>query len=145
MRIETLEEIKADTYQANAAVIRMLSAVILLLVFVTTLGIVGITSFSVTERVHYIGTRRALGARKLDIVRLFLTENWIITTAGVTAGLVLAYALNYALVNFVDGTLLDWRIVAAGVGGMWLAGQLAALAPALRGARIPPAVASRSV
>ncbi len=145
VRIETLEEIKADTYQANAAVIRMLSAVILLLVFVTTLGIVGITSFSVTERVHYIGTRRALGARKLDIVRLFLTENWIITTAGVTAGLVLAYALNYALVNFVDGTLLDWRIVAAGVGGMWLAGQLAALAPALRGARIPPAVASRSV
>ncbi len=145
LTIETLQEIKAETYQGSYAVIQMLSVVIVLLVFVTTLGIVGITSFSVTERLHYIGTRRALGARKLDIVRFFLTENWIITTSGVAIGLLLAYGLNYALVNFVSGTMLDWRIALSGVAGMWLVGQLAALFPALRGARISPAVATKSV
>lgn len=143
--VETLEEIKADTYEGNFAVIQMLSVVVVLLIFVTTLGIVGITSFSVTERVHYIGTRRALGARKLDIVRFFLTENWIITTSGIVVGMLAAYALNYVLVNFVGGALLDWRIVLGGVFGMWAAGQLAALFPALRGAAISPAAATKSL
>ncbi len=145
IQVETLEEIKADTYQGNLAVVQMLSVVIGLLVFVTTLGIVGMTSFSVTERTHYIGTRRALGARRVDIVRFFLTENWIITTTGIAIGLVLAYGLNYVLVNYVSGTMLDWRVAAAGVLGMWLAGQFAALFPALRGARVSPAVATRTV
>ncbi|HEY2932270.1 MAG TPA: FtsX-like permease family protein [Acidobacteriota bacterium] len=145
VELKTLSEMKARTYEANRAVIKMLTAVIFLLVFVTALGIVGITSFSVTERTHHIGTRRALGARKLDIVRYFLLENWIITSLGVAAGVGFTYGLNYLLVTFVSGTKMDWRLVVGGVLLLWFTGLSSAFAPALRGARIKPALATRTV
>ncbi len=143
--VVTLADVKADTFDAQINIIIMLGAVIFLLIFVTSLGIVGITSFSVTERTHHIGTRRALGARRLDIVRYFLTENWIITSAGIAFGVILTYALNLLLVNFVSGEKMDWRLVVAGILGMWIIGQLAAFFPAFRGTRISPATATRSV
>lgn len=143
--VEKFEDIKARTYEAEVAVMKMLTAVIVLLVFVTALGIIGITSFSVTERVHHIGTRRALGARKMDILRYFLTENWFITTTGVVTGAGLAYLLNYALIQLVNGVQLDWVLVVLGVVGMWLVGQLATVVPAWRGAQISPAIATKTV
>ncbi|MEJ2080366.1 MAG: ABC transporter permease [Acidobacteriota bacterium] len=145
VRLETLAEVKAHTFSSDYAVIKMLGAVIVLLIFVTCLGIVGMTSFSVTERLHHIGTRRALGARKFDILRYFLTENWLITTSGVIIGVALTYGLNYALVTMVDGAKLDWRLVAFGIAGMWIVGLSATLLPAWRGARVSPAIATRNV
>jgi putative ABC transport system permease protein len=145
VQIKTLLEVKERTFREEVAVIKMLGSVILLLVFVTALGIVGITSFSVTERTHHIGTRRALGARRTDILRYFLTENWIVTTSGLVLGVALAYGLNFALVKLTDGVKLDWRLLAYGVLATWVIGQFAALVPAWRGARISPAIATRSV
>ena len=143
--IRPLSEIKSDTYESERAVVKMLRAVIALLLFVTALGMIGMTSFSVTERTHHIGTRRALGARKVDILRYFLTENWIITTIGVLVGTGLAYGLNYLLVSLVSGVKLDLLLLFYGVVLMWIVGQLSALLPAWKGARTSPAVATRNV
>jgi cell division protein FtsX len=143
--VQTLEELKAKTYMPDVNVARILGAVIILLVFVTALGIVGMTSFSVTERTRQIGTRRAIGARRLDILRYFLTENWIITSLGVVLGVMLTYGFNYVLMNALNGTRLDWRLVIGGVVGMWLTSLTAAFFPALRGARVTPATATRTV
>jgi putative ABC transport system permease protein len=145
VEIRPLAEIKARTYEANLAIARMLAAVIGLLLFVTALGIVGITSFSVTERTHHIGTRRALGARRADILRYFLTENWAITTIGLAVGLALTYGLNYALVQYLDSVKLQPRLVVFAILGMWLIGQAATFLPAWKGARTSPAVATRNV
>ena len=117
----------------------------LLLVFVTALGIVGITSFSVAERQRQIGTRRALGATQADILRHFLLENWMVTSIGAALGLLFAYALNFGLVNLVEGAKLDGWILVVGVGLLWVTGLGAALGPALRAARIAPAIATRNV
>ncbi len=53
---------------------------------VTALGIFGLASFSVNVRTRQIGTRRAVGARKADIVRYFMVENWLVTTMGIVLG-----------------------------------------------------------
>jgi putative ABC transport system permease protein len=145
VRLETLADVKAETFGPQTAVIKMFGAVIILLVFVTALGIIGITSFAVTERIHHIGTRRALGATQFDILRYFLTENWMITSLGVVLGLVFTYGLNILLVNMVSGATLDWYLPVLGILAMWLIGQVSAFFPALRGARTSPAVATRSV
>jgi putative ABC transport system permease protein len=122
-----------------------MSIVVVLLVLVTSLGIVGLTSFSVTERTRQIGTRRALGARRRDVLGHFLAENWLLTTLGIVIGVGLAFAVNVGLVSGVEGAKLRWPLLAVGVVGLWAAGLLATLAPALRASRISPAIATRNV
>lgn len=145
LRVRTLLETRALFHSRDRLLVASLNAVMVLLVVVTALGIVGITSFSVAERRRQIGTRRALGATPVAIVRYFLVENWIVTTMGVILGLGFAYALNYGLVTLVAGSRLDWRVLAPGVVFLWILGLAAALGPALRGSRIPPAIATRNV
>lgn len=145
VRVRTIAETRQRFHVSDRLLVASLNTVMVLLVVVTALGIVGITSFSVTERRRQIGTRRALGATPAAIVRYFLVENWIVTTTGVVLGLGLAYALNYGLVTWVAGTRLDWRVLAPGVAFLWVLGLAAALGPALRGSRVPPAIATRNV
>jgi putative ABC transport system permease protein len=145
LRVQALTEIKRQYFSAQQVVVTMMTGVIVLLVLVTSLGIVGLTSFSVAERTRQIGTRRALGARRTDILAHFLLENWLITTMGLTLGVALAYGLNIGLLSAVSGAKLSGALVVAGVLVLWLAGLLATLAPALRAARISPAIATRNV
>jgi putative ABC transport system permease protein len=145
VRVETMREIKDETHQTNNAVVKMLTGVIGLLILVTSFGIVGLTSSSVAQRTRQIGTRRALGATKGDIVRYFLVENWVITGFGLLFGIGMTYGLNYLLVQVADTPKMDFNLMIGGVVVLWVTGVLAALAPALRATSVSPEVATRSV
>lgn len=138
-------DVVADAYREDRAMAILLGVVISLIVGVTALGIVGLATFNVNRRTRQIGTRRALGATQADIVRYFITENGLITSGGVVLGALLAFALNYWLVESYSLDKLDWRYVPAGMLLVWLIGLLAVLSPALKATRIPPAIATRSV
>lgn len=133
------------SYKADTRMAVLLGSLIALLVTMTALGIVGLASFSVNARVKQIGTRRAVGARRIDILRYFMLENWLLTTAGVVVGAILAFAFSYWLSSAFELPKLSPLYVAVGVIGMWLIGQLAVLVPAQRAASVPPAVATRTV
>jgi putative ABC transport system permease protein len=145
VKVRSIGEVKQRYFAGQQLVVSMMGAMALLLVLVTSLGIVGLTSFSVTERTRQIGTRRALGARKADIVRQFLVENWLVTTTGLGLGAGLAYGLNVALVSGVGAAKLNAVMVGAGMLLLWTTGFMATLVPALRAARISPAIATRNV
>jgi putative ABC transport system permease protein len=104
-----------------------------------------LTSFSVTQRTREIGTRRALGATRLAILRYFLLENWIITGMGLTLGIALTVGLNLALAHWSDVRTINAPIVGGGMVLIWCVGLLAALVPAMRGSTVPPVIATRSV
>jgi putative ABC transport system permease protein len=138
-------EQKGRTYSDDIAMVKLLSAVILVLGAVTGLGIVGLAWFSVSQRRKQIGTRRALGATRSDIMRYFMLENWLITSAGLAMGLIAAMALNWFLdTRFEVGRVPFWYLP-IGMLALWALGQLAVLLPARRAASIPPALATRSV
>jgi len=143
--IKTLEELAARSYRNDRGMAIILSVVISLLIGLTALVIVGLASFHVTQRTRQIGTRRALGARRIDIVRLFMLENWLITTAGAVLGSVLTVAVAYWLEVSFELQRLDWRYLPAGILILWVLSSLAVLEPARRAASVPPAVATRSV
>lgn len=143
--LDTLENIKASSYASDRGMAVLLAIVIALMVAVTALGIVGLASFAVRQRVKQIGTRRAIGARRIDIIRYFLVENWMITTAGVLAGTVLAFAVNYWLVTSYSLEKLNPLYVPVGILCLWALGLLAAYGPARRAAAISPSVATRTV
>lgn len=115
-----------------------------LLLAVTALGIFGLATFNVTTRTKQIGTRRAVGARKRDVVRYFLVENGLITTTGIGLGCALALGVGYWLSLRYQLPRLDLYYLVGGVLGLWALGQLAAWQPARRAAAVPPSVATRT-
>jgi len=144
VRIDTLEQHRKERYRADQGLSWMLIAVSVLLLLITASGIVGIASLWVTQRKKQIGVRRALGARRIDILRYFLTENFMITTVGVAAGVLLALGLNQLLVSQLEMARLPPGYLLAGAVVFWLLGVGAVYGPAWRAASISPATATRS-
>lgn len=143
--VRTFAETKQRTYSGDIAMVKLLSAVIVVLGSITALGIVGLAWFSVTQRRKQIGTRRALGATRWDIVRYFMVEIGMISIAGLLIGAIGTVALNWFLdTHYEVGRMPLWYLP-VGVAALWLLGQLAVLVPARRAANIPPALATRSV
>lgn len=114
------------------------------LLLMTAAGIVGLSSLWVAQRRRQIGVRRALGARRVDIVAQFLVENLMITVCGVALGSTLAVALNGALTRWTVLPPLPAGLLAAAALALPLLGAAAVLAPALRAARVSPAEATRA-
>lgn len=141
----SLEEIAARSYRRDRGMAIILSIVVSLLMGLTALVIVGLTSFHVTQRTKQIGTRRALGARRIDIVRQFMLENWLVTTAGAVLGTILTVAVAYWLEVSFELQRLDWRYLPVGIVTLWVLSSLAVLEPSRRAASVSPAVATRSV
>jgi putative ABC transport system permease protein len=123
----------------------LMGAVALILLCVTAAGIVGLTSFWVGQRHRQIGVRRALGARKADILHYFQIENLLIAGAGVLLGVVLALGLNLWLMTHYEMSRIPVFYVFTGVLAMLALGQVAVFAPARRASNVPPVVATRSV
>jgi putative ABC transport system permease protein len=143
--LSTAEQMVADFHQITAMtfiVMVVLSSVGLL---VGGIGVMNIMLVSVTERTHEIGLRKAVGARKSDIVIQFLLEAAALTGLGGIAGIIFGWAI--ALVTRLVFTSLPasvplWAavtgiVVSVGVGlffGIW---------PASKAARLDPVVALR--
>jgi putative ABC transport system permease protein len=144
-KMKTVDEDRKDRYRADVALQWMLVTVSVLLLLITASGIVGMASLWVTQRRKQIGVRRALGAKKADILRYFIAENFMITSAGVFGGVALGLALNQLLVSNLEMARLPAGYLVFGALGFWLLGVLAAYGPAWRAASISPATATRSV
>ena len=145
IRAKTVDQDRTSRYQADAGLAWMLVAVSVLLMLITASGIVGMTSLRVNQRRKQIGVRRALGARRIDILRYFLLENAMVTGVGVGLGILGAVALNVLLVKQLEMMALPGRYLLAGTFILAILGVLAAWVPAWRGASISPATATRSV
>ncbi len=122
-----------------------MGVVCLILLGITAAGIVGLTSFWVGQRQRQIGVRRALGARKRDILRYFQAENLIIAVGGAVLGIVLAIGLNLWLITHYEMDQLPLTYVLVSMLAVLVLGQLAVLVPARRASNVPPVVATRSV
>jgi putative ABC transport system permease protein len=112
---------------------------------VTALGVFALATFNVSTRTKQIGTRRAVGARRRDVVRYFMVENGLITGTGVLVGCALALAAGYWLSVYYALPRLNLYYLIGGVLVLWGIGQLAARQPARRAATVPPSVATRTV
>jgi len=143
--MRSMDETRERSYRGDASMIKMLTFTIALLVVITALGIVGLASFSVNRRTKQIGTRRALGATRVAILRYFMTENFIISLVGVSIGAALTIGLNILLIETFSLTRISWYLVPAAMMVLLGIGQIAVFGPAKRASSVPPAVATRTV
>lgn len=143
--VRSLEDYMAGSYASDRTAAVVLLVIVGLLLVVTGLGIVGLVSFLVNQRTKQIGTRRALGAQRWHVVRYFLIENWLITSIGLSLGLILTTILNYYLVQTFELQRLPLWYLPVGLAAIWSLGLMASFGPARRAARVAPAVATRTV
>jgi putative ABC transport system permease protein len=138
-------ELRADFYRSDVSMVWLLAGVCVALLVVTAFGIVGLASFWVQQRTRMIGTRRALGATRGQILRYFQTENLLLTSAGIVLGMLGAFAINQWLMTQYELPRLPAVYLPLGAAMLWALGQLAVLAPARRAAALPPAHAMRGL
>ena len=144
LRQDTFQDVRDRYYAQDRTMVWLLVVVCLALLVVTALGIIGLASCRVQQRTRQIGVRRALGATRGQILRYFQTENFLLTTAGIALGMMLAFALNQFLMGRYELPRLPLAYLPIGAIALWLLGQLAVLGPARRAASVSPAIATRS-
>jgi putative ABC transport system permease protein len=143
--VEWYKDRRDEALKSSRATLWLLLGLVVAIIIVTLAGIMGLTGFWVQQRIRQIGVHRALGARRIDILRYFLGENVLIVGAGVFLGMGLAYLGNAMLMRYYELPHLPWTYLPIGAVAMLLIGQLSALAPAMRAAAVPPVVATRSL
>jgi putative ABC transport system permease protein len=143
--IRPFADIRAEAYRADIGMAVLMGVVCLILLAVTAAGIVGLTSFWVGQRHRQIGVRRALGARKIDILYYFQLENLLIAGVGAVIGIALAIGLNMVLIQNFEMDRMPVIYVLCGLVVVMALGQAAVFVPARRASNVPPVVATRSV
>jgi putative ABC transport system permease protein len=142
--IHAFSELRERHFGHERGIAVLMSVICLILLSVTAAGIVGLTSLWVGQRTRQIGVRRAIGARKIDILRYFQIENLLIAAGGAVVGSLFALGLSEWLMRHYEMMPLPPFYVAIGVVAMLVLGQAAVLVPARRASNVPPFVAARS-
>jgi putative ABC transport system permease protein len=109
------------------------------------IGIMNVMLVSVTERTREIGLRKAVGARRRDILAQFLTEAVVLSTSGGLIGIGLGYGITYMVglhPSMVDVTVPFWSVL-LGVGFSVGVGVIFGLLPAFKAAILQPIDALR--
>ena len=133
-----LDVIRQTTRQRYA----ILGGIGAIALIVSGLGVMAVMLASVSQRIREIGIRRAVGARRRDIVWQFLIESGAVALVGGTAGTVLGFAVGPAI-----GAALDMPTVfapwfwPAAIGLAVATGVASGIVPAVRAARLEPSVA----
>jgi putative ABC transport system permease protein len=131
----------AEEQKFSMLMLTIFAAVALVL---ASVGIYGVISYNVTRRTGEIGVRIALGARRVDVIGLVVGQAMAMAVAGVAIGVLLALWSGKTLSSMLFGVGPRDPLVLGMVSVFLIAVALAAaLAPALRAARIDPTIAIR--
>ena len=143
--VMTVAQFKASSVaprRLNAALISLFGG---LAVIIAAVGIAGVLAFSVSARTNEIGIRMSLGADRGRVQRMILGEGGVLVALGLALGVVGAYFAAGVIRGLLFGVAPHDPVTLIGVGALMAAiGVLACWIPAVRAARIDPAITMRS-
>lgn len=142
--VVTMAQVRKRAYADDHSVAVLMTIVCGLLVLATAGGIVGLSSFWVSQRRREIGIRRSLGATTGDVLRYFHAENFLIVSGGIVLGTLLAFLANLGLMQVYELPHMPPFVPLLGALLLWLLGQAAVWGPARHAAKVPPVVAIRT-
>jgi putative ABC transport system permease protein len=143
--VYTLEELRQQGYWEYRLFGGMFSVFGAIALFLAAIGVYGVLSYSVSQRVREIGVRVALGARREDVLRLVVGQGVRLALAGVALGVLLALGATRVIASILYGVTASDPLSFAGIALLLTAvAALASYAPASRAMAIDPLEALRS-
>ena len=143
--IRAIEDLVDRAVSPRRFIVSLLGGFALLAVLLASLGIYGVVSYGVSQRVPEIGVRMALGATAADVRRQIVRDTLILASAGIAVGAVAAFALSRVIGSLLFATsATDPLTFTAMVGVLALVALAAAYVPARRASRIDPMRALRA-
>jgi putative ABC transport system permease protein len=144
LRINTMDEILSSSLAEPRVYALLLGVFASLALALAAVGLYGILSYAVTQRIHEMGIRMALGAAHGEILRLVLRRGMSLAFVGSLIGLAGALAARRVLAGLVHGVEAGDPLAFSGVTLLLLAvAFVASYLPARRAARVDPIVALR--
>jgi len=117
----------------------------ILAVIIAAVGIGGVLAFSVSARTNEIGIRMSLGADSGRVQRMILREGGVLVARGLVLGVAGAYVASGVIRGLLFGVVPHDPVTFVGVAAMMaVIGIVACWIPALRAARIDPAITMRA-
>lgn len=145
VRAATLDTIVAGTARVRRFALLLFQAFGVAALFLTAVGIYGVASSGVTNRMRELGVRTALGASRRVILRMVIGEGAALVLVGVVIGIAIAAAATRGLTALLFGvSRFDPLSYAAVALVMFGVSALACWLPARRAARIDPAITLRA-
>ncbi len=143
--IATMEQIAAAAISDSRFYSITLGAFALIALLLGATGIYGVISYSVAIRTHEIGIRMALGAERLDVLRLILTQGMKLALLGIGIGIIAALGLTRLMKSLLFGvSAVDPVTFAAIAMLLTFVALLACSIPARRAAKVDPMIALRT-
>ncbi|HLJ51323.1 MAG TPA: ABC transporter permease [Bryobacteraceae bacterium] len=143
-RIRTMDKILSQSTAQPRLTALLLGLFSVLALVLASIGIYGVISWSVTQRIHEIGVRAALGASRNDVYRLVLGQGLALALIGVAVGLAGALALTRLIATLLYNVGATDPTTFIGVALLLTAvALLASWLPARRATRVDPMVALR--
>jgi len=143
-RIRNQQDLLDSAAQTSSVLTALLAGLASVSLLVGGIGIMNIMLVSVTERTREIGIRRAVGARKQDILAQFLIESLVMCTMGALLGMLAGYGLCWAAAVYANyPVIISPQSVLLSSGCAVTIGLFFGLYPAVRAAGLSPLSALR--
>lgn len=144
-RVFTMQEHLNRFYRDDKGLADLFLLLCGLMLFITAISSYAYSQFHISRQQKYIGIRRALGARKKDILYYVLTENWLVYGLGCLLGVMVAFGFNILLSQYISLSKPDIVLFLLAIGVIFISGTVATWFPAIRTSNIPPVIATKTV
>jgi len=143
--VDTMDHIVSEAIARQRFSMLLLGIFAALALILAAVGIYGVMSYSVAQRIHEIGIRMALGARRTDVLKMIVNQGLKLVSIGMMLGLAAAFLLTRVLQSLLFGISATDPVTFFGISLVLLAvAILASYLPALRATKVDPIIALRA-
>jgi predicted permease len=143
--VQTMDQVLMESLSGRRFNMTLLLTFAGVALVLAAVGVYGVMNYTVTLRRRELGIRMALGAGRMDVLRLVLGQGLMLTLIGVAAGLISAYVLTRLMASLLYGVTATDYLTFISVSAMLIAvGVTASYLPARRATKVNPTIALRT-